>query len=102
VTEAMIESVIEPAADGSVVQAKSNRTLTGRVVSDAMDKTITVLIERRVQHPLYGKFMTRSTKIHAHDEANACGRGDLVRVEQCRPLSKTKSWRLIEIVEKAR
>ncbi len=80
----------------------TNRTLTGRVVSDAMDKTITVLIERRVQHPLYGKYMTRSSKIHAHDEANTCARGDLVRVEQCRPLSKTKSWRLIEIVEKAR
>lgn len=79
----------------------SNRTLTGRVTSSAMDKTITVLVERRVKHPLYGKFMRRSTKIHAHDEANACGEGDLVRVEQCRPLSKTKTWRLIEIVEKA-
>lgn len=79
-----------------------NRTLSGRVVSSAMDKTITVLIERRVKHPLYGKFLTRSTKIHAHDEANACGEGDLVRVEQCRPLSKTKSWRLLEIIEKAR
>ncbi|WP_295386806.1 30S ribosomal protein S17 [uncultured Thiodictyon sp.] len=79
-----------------------NRTLSGRVVSSAMDKTVTVLIERRVKHPLYGKFLTRSTKIHAHDEDNACGAGDLVRVEQCRPLSKTKSWRLLEIVEKAR
>jgi small subunit ribosomal protein S17 len=79
----------------------SNRTLTGRVTSSAMDKTVTVLVERRVKHPLYGKFMRRSTKIHAHDEANACGEGDLVRVEQCRPLSKTKTWRLIEIVEKA-
>ncbi len=82
-------------------QNTSNRTLTGRVTSSAMDKTITVLVERRVKHPLYGKFMRRSTKIHAHDEANACGEGDLVRVEQCRPLSKTKTWRLIEIVEKA-
>jgi len=80
---------------------KVNRTLTGRVVSNAMDKTVTVLIERRVKHPLYGKFMSRSTKVHAHDEANACGQGDLVRVEQCRPLSKTKSWRLLEILEKA-
>jgi small subunit ribosomal protein S17 len=79
----------------------SNRTLTGRVVSSAMDKTITVLVERRVKHPLYGKFMSRSTKIHAHDEANDCGAGDLVRVVQCRPLSKTKSWRLLEILEKA-
>jgi len=81
---------------------KTNRTLEGRVVSSAMDKTVTVLIERRVKHPLYGKFMRRSTKIHAHDEANSCGEGDLVRVEQCRPLSKTKSWRLLEILEKAR
>jgi small subunit ribosomal protein S17 len=80
----------------------SNRTLEGRVVSSAMDKTVTVLIERRVKHPLYGKFMRRSTKIHAHDEANSCNEGDLVRVEQCRPLSKTKSWRLLEILEKAR
>jgi small subunit ribosomal protein S17 len=80
----------------------SNRRLTGRVVSSAMDKTITVLVERRVQHPLYGKFIRRTTKIHAHDEDNTCGQGDLVTVEQCRPLSKTKSWRLIEIVEKAR
>ncbi|MBK1721901.1 30S ribosomal protein S17 [Thiocystis violacea] len=81
---------------------KTNRTLEGRVVSAAMDKTVTVLIERRVKHPLYGKFMRRSTKVHAHDEDNSCNQGDLVRVEQCRPLSKTKSWRLLEIVEKAR
>jgi small subunit ribosomal protein S17 len=83
-------------------EQKSNRRLTGRVVSSAMDKSITVLVERRVQHPLYGKFIRRTTKIHAHDEDNTCGQGDLVTVEQCRPLSKTKSWRLIEIVEKAR
>jgi small subunit ribosomal protein S17 len=83
-------------------EEKSNRRLTGRVVSDAMDKTITVLVERRVKHPLYGKFIRRSTKIHAHDETNECNRGDLVTVEQCRPLSKTKAWRLIEVIEKAR
>jgi small subunit ribosomal protein S17 len=81
---------------------KNRRRLTGRVTSDAMDKTITVRVERRVQHPLYGKFIQRSTKIHAHDEANTCGRGDLVTVEECRPLSKTKTWRLLEIVEKGR
>ncbi len=81
---------------------KINRMLEGRVVSNAMDKTVTVLIERRVKHPLYGKFMRRSTKIHAHDESNTCNQGDLVRVEQCRPLSKTKSWRLLEVLEKAR
>ncbi len=80
----------------------SNRVLTGQVISNAMDKTITVVIERRVKHPLYGKFMRRSTKVHAHDDANECNKGDLVRVEQCRPLSKTKSWRLVEVVERAR
>ena len=89
-------------SDENSGDSKVNRTLSGRVVSSAMDKTVTVLIERRVKHPLYGKFLTRSTKIHAHDEANVCSAGDLVRVEQCRPLSKTKSWRLIEVVEKAR
>ena len=83
-------------------EGKSNRRLTGRVVSDAMDKTITVLVERRVKHPLYGKFIRRSSKIHAHDEANSCAEGDLVTIEQCRPLSKTKAWRLLEVVEKAR
>jgi small subunit ribosomal protein S17 len=83
-------------------QDESNRVLTGQVVSDAMDKTVTVVIDRRVKHPLYGKFMRRSTKVHAHDESNECRKGDLVRVEQCRPLSKTKSWRLVEVVERAR
>ncbi len=80
----------------------SNKAVTGRVISSSMDKSITVLIERRVKHPLYGKFMRRSTKLHAHDEGNLCSAGDMVRVEQCRPLSKTKSWRLVEILEKAR
>jgi len=83
-------------------EAKSNRTLTGRVVSNAMDKTITILVERRVQHPLYGKFIRRSSKIHAHDADNLCGVGDWVTIEQCRPQSKTKAWRLVGIVEKAR
>ena len=78
-----------------------NRALTGRVVSNAMDKTITVLVERRVKHPLYGKFIRRSTKVHAHDEANECSQGDIVTVEQCRPLSKTKTWRLVKVVERA-
>jgi small subunit ribosomal protein S17 len=82
-------------------QTSSNRTLQGRVVSDKMDKTITVLVERRVKHPLYGKFVRRSTKVHAHDDANECGIGDLVVVEQCRPLSKSKSWRLVKVLEKA-
>jgi small subunit ribosomal protein S17 len=82
-------------------QQETNRVLQGRVISDKMDKTITVLVERRVKHPLYGKFIRRSTKVHAHDEANECGMGDVVMVEQCRPLSKNKSWRLVKIVEKA-
>jgi len=79
----------------------TNRVLQGRVVSDKMDKTITVLVERRVKHPIYGKFIRRSTKVHAHDETNQCGIGDVVMVEQCRPLSKSKTWRLVKIVEKA-
>ena len=79
----------------------SNRTLQGRVVSDKMDKTITVMIERQVKHPLYGKFIRRSTKVHAHDEGNECAAGDVVIIEQCRPLSKNKSWRLVKVLEKA-
>ncbi len=79
----------------------TNRTLTGRVVSNKMDKTITVLVERRVKHPLYGKFIRRSTKVHAHDEQNQCRIGDTVTVEQCRPLSKSKSWRLVRVDEQA-
>jgi small subunit ribosomal protein S17 len=82
-------------------QTPSNRTLQGRVVSDKMDKSITVLVERRVKHPIYGKFVSRSSKVHAHDEANECGIGDVVVVEQCRPLSKSKTWRLVKVVEKA-
>lgn len=82
-------------------QAADNRTLQGRVVSDKMDKSITVEIERRVKHPIYGKFVRKTTKVHAHDENNECHIGDLVVVEQCRPLSKTKTWRFIKLVERA-
>lgn len=82
-------------------QEKRKRTVAGRVVSDRRDKTLTVLIERRVEHPLYGKYVRRSTKLHAHDEDNAARKGDWVTVEECRPLSKNKTWRLIEIVERA-
>ena len=77
------------------------RTLQGRVVSDKMDKTITVLIERRVKHPVYGKYITRSSKVHAHDEDNRAGMGDIVVVAESRPLSKTKSWILVDVVETA-
>ncbi|MES1992403.1 MAG: 30S ribosomal protein S17 [Pseudomonadota bacterium] len=82
--------------------AKLNRTLVGRVVSDKMDKTITIAIERRVKHPLYGKYVTRTSKLHAHDEENTCQEGDLVRVVESRPISKSKSWQLVEIVERRR
>ena len=78
------------------------RTVSGTVVSNKMDKTITVLIERRVQHPVYGKVIRRSSKIHAHDEENACSIGDTVTVSECRPLSKSKTWMLKSIDEKAR
>ena len=77
------------------------RTLTGTVVSDKMDKTVTVLIERKIKHPLLGKIMRVSKKYHAHDEANECGQGDVVVIEECRPLSKTKAWRVSKLVEKA-
>ncbi|MCP5141475.1 MAG: 30S ribosomal protein S17 [Chromatiales bacterium] len=76
------------------------RTLQGKVISNKAAKTITVLIERKVQHPLYKKFISRSTKVHAHDENSECGMGDTVVVEQCRPMSKTKRWKLVEVVEK--
>jgi small subunit ribosomal protein S17 len=82
-------------------QQATNRTLIGQVVSSAMDKSITVSVERRVKHPVYGKFMRRSTKVHAHDETNECQKGDTVMVEQCRPLSKTKTWRLVKVLERA-
>ena len=77
------------------------RTIQGRVVSDKMDKTITVLVERRVKHPVYGKFITRSSKVHAHDEDNRAGMGDTVLVAESRPMSKTKSWTLVDVVEAA-
>jgi len=77
------------------------RTLQGRVLSNKMDKSITVAIERKVKHPLYGKYLKRTTKIHAHDETNQCNAGDIVTIRECRPLSKTKSWTLVEVVTKA-
>jgi small subunit ribosomal protein S17 len=83
-------------------QAANKRQLVGRVVSDKMQKTVTVLVERRVTHPLYGKVITRSSRYHAHDDGRSCKEGDLVRIEECRPISRTKSWRVIELVEKAK
>jgi small subunit ribosomal protein S17 len=81
-------------------EAKLQRTLTGRVISNKADKTVTVLVERRVQHPLYGKFIRRSSKLHAHDENNECQEGDVVMIAQSRPVSRTKSWRLVKVVER--
>lgn len=79
-------------------QAEVQRTVTGKVISSKMDKTATVLIERKVKHPIYGKYIRRSTKLHVHDADNACQEGDTVTIQQCRPLSKTKSWQLVDIV----
>ena len=81
--------------------ASAPRSVVGKVVSSSMDKTISVLVERQVEHPLYRKFVRKSSKIFAHDEQNSCSDGDIVSIEECRPLSKKKSWRLQEIIEKA-
>ena len=80
----------------------NKRTLTGRIVSDKMNKTVTVLVERRVKHPLYGKIVTRSQKYHAHDEKNEFKEGDTVLIEECRPIAKTKAWRVTKLIKKAR
>jgi small subunit ribosomal protein S17 len=79
----------------------SSRTLSGRIVSDKMDKTITVLVERRVKHPVYGKILTKSSKIKAHDDSNDASLGDLVTIAECRPVSKDKAWKLVNIDERA-
>jgi small subunit ribosomal protein S17 len=81
-------------------EAKLKRTLSGTVVSDKMDKTVTVLVERKVKHPLLGKIIRVSKKYHAHDEANEFHTGDLVLIEECRPLAKTKAWRVAKLLEK--
>ena len=81
---------------------KVTRTLTGKVVSDKMDKTVTVLVERRVKHPMYGKVIRLSKKYHAHDPANECKEGDTVEITECRPISKTKAWAVSRVVERAR
>lgn len=83
-------------------ESKNTRVLTGRVVSDKMNKTVTVLIERRVTHPLIGKVVTRSKKYHAHDEKNEYREGDLVMIEETRPISRTKAWRVTRLIEKTR
>ncbi|GJL82777.1 MAG: 30S ribosomal protein S17 [marine bacterium B5-7] len=81
-------------------ETERSRQVYGKVVSAKMDKTITVLVERQMQHPLYKKYIRRSTKMHAHDEDNTCQEGDTVTIEECRPMSRTKTWRLVEIVSR--
>ena len=102
-----IEQAGEQAPDGAAaagpkVKGSLIQTQIGRIVSDKMDKTVTVLVERRVKHPLYGKVVTRSNKYHAHDEKNEYKSGDLVEIESCRKLAKTKSWRVKRLIEKGK
>lgn len=80
--------------------ANKIRTMRGKVISNKMEKSITVLTERRVKHPIYGKYLTKSSKLHAHDENNECSIGDVVTIRECRPLSKSKSWTLVEVVSR--
>jgi small subunit ribosomal protein S17 len=84
------------------IERKIRKSRIGLVTSNKMDKTITVAVERKVKHPIYGKFLKKTTKFHAHDETNQCGAGDTVRIMETRPLSKTKRWRLVEVIEKAK
>jgi len=88
-------------ADNAVSEAKTIRTVTGKVVSNKMNKTVAVSVERKVKHPMYGKYVRKTAKYLAHDEENACNEGDIVTIAECRPISKNKSWRLVEIVERA-
>ena len=89
-------------SDQKMLERNLRKTKTGVVTSSKMDNTITVAVERKVKHPIYGKFVKKTTKFHAHDEKNECGIGDTVRIMESRPLSKTKRWRLVEVVEKAK
>ena len=90
------------ATEVASTERRATRPLVGRVVSDKMNKTVTVLVERRVRHPLYKKYIRRSTRIHAHDETDSCNVGDSVSIVQCRPLSRTKAWRVHEIIARAK
>ena len=89
-------------AQEAAVRKPLVQSVTGRVVSDKMNKTITVLVERRSKHPIYGKVVIKSNKYHAHDESNECKTGDLVEIQASRKLSKTKAWRVLRVVEKAK
>jgi len=92
----------EAVAQSPAVRKPLVQTVTGRVTSDKMDKTITVLVERRSKHPIYGKVVIKSNKYHAHDETNECKTGDLVEIQATRKLSKLKAWRVVRVVEKAK
>ena len=85
----------------SETAVKQARSVSGRVVSNKGNKSITVQVDRQLKHPIYGKYITRRTKLHAHDEKNECNEGDLVMIEECRPLSRTKSWRLVKVLARA-
>jgi small subunit ribosomal protein S17 len=100
----MSEPTTQTSQTAAAVPAKGSliRTEIGRVVSDKMNKTVTVLVERRVKHPIYGKVVTKSRKYHAHDEKNEFKEGDLVEIEACRKLAKTKAWRVKRLIEKAK
>lgn len=101
-TQDVAATVASDAPAGAKVKGSLIQTQIGRVVSDKMNKTVTVLVERRVKHPLYGKVVTRSKKYHAHDEQNEYKEGDLVEIEACRKLAKTKAWRVTKLIEKAK
>jgi small subunit ribosomal protein S17 len=98
----MTRETTTTATSGTSAAPAGKRTLVGRVISNKMDKTVIVLIERRVRHPVYGKYLVRSTKLHAHDASDAVGEGDLVEIVETRPLSKTKNWTVTRVVESAR
>ena len=98
----MMATAPETSATGPASEEAGKRTLVGRVISNKMDKTVTVLIERRVRHPVYGKYLVRSTKLHAHDESDKVGEGDLVEIVECSPRSRTKNWTVTRVVESAR
>jgi small subunit ribosomal protein S17 len=98
----MNEQTGVPAAEAPAARKALVQTVTGRVVSDKMNKTVTVRVERRVKHPIYDKVVIKSNKYHAHDEANECKAGDLVEIQATRKLSKTKAWRVLRVVEKAK
>ena len=98
----MSEQGTTAAAEATAAKKKLVQTVIGRVTSDKMNKTITVLVERRVKHPIYDKVVIKSNKYHAHDEANECKTGDLVEIQAARKLSKTKAWRVLRVLEKAK